>query len=201
MKRVDFMKFLRRTPWHIYTSLLAVLLWAGIGAFYLGYWAAGGQVDEPTEEPVKVVKTVVTVPEVEEPVVVVEPEEPAYTEQDLETLALIIYQEAGGDACSDETREMVGTVVLNRVASDRFPDTIEEVALQRKQYGRLCWTGLVWPERAQDVAEVHAVERAYTCAEKLLSGYRALPGDVIYQAEFPQGTEVVAHLDGMYFCR
>ena len=126
---------------------------------------------------------------------------PVYTAEDLETLALIIYQEAGGDDCSDETRLMVGTVVLNRVADDRYPDTIADVATEYKQYGHLYWTGLKWPMRASKAEESHAVKRAYDCATQLLDGYRALPEDVIYQAEFIQGTEVVVQQDGFYFCR
>lgn len=126
---------------------------------------------------------------------------PAYTEAELEALALVIYQEAGGDACSDETRIMVGNVVMNRVADERFPDTIEEVLLAKRQYGRLHWTGLVWPERASQSVEAHAVERAYDCAKRVLEGERLLPDDVIWQAEFVQGTEIVAQQDGFYFCR
>ena len=132
---------------------------------------------------------------------VLQEELPLYSAEELEALALVIYQEAGGDNCSDETRLMVGTVVLNRVADDRYPDTIAEVAAEYKQYGRLYWTGLVWPERAGLAQEAHAVKRAYDCATQLLDGYRALPVDVIYQAEFPQGAEVVAQQDGFYFCR
>jgi hypothetical protein len=121
------------------------------------------------------------------------------TEEELEMLALVIYQEAGGDDCTDETRIMVGNVVMNRVADSRFPNTIKEVLLQKAQYGRLHWTGLVWPERA--VNEPEAVERAYKCAERVLNGENLLPDDCIWQAEFVQGKEVVAHSDGFYFCR
>lgn len=130
------------------------------------------------------------------------PEKP-YTEDELEALALVIYQEAGSDACSDATRYMVGAVVLNRVASDRFPDTLEEVLLQERQYGLLHWTGLVWPERASRPGEAHAVERAYRQAAELLDGTvtDVLPEDVCYQAEFVQGVEVVAQSGGFYFCR
>lgn len=124
-----------------------------------------------------------------------------YTEEELEMLALVIYQEAGGNACTDETRLMVGQVVLNRVSDERYPDTIEEVVTQKAQYGRLYWTGLVWPERASHETEKEAVERAYKCAEMVLNGEKLLPDDVIYQAEFCQGSEVVAHSDGFYFCR
>lgn len=127
--------------------------------------------------------------------------EPDYMADELEMLALVIYQEAGSDACSDATRLMVGTVVMNRVADKRFPDTLYGVLTQRAQYGRLHWTGLVWPERANNPGETHAVARAYECAERILLGERVLPEDVIWQAEFTQGTEVVAYQDGMYFCR
>lgn len=127
--------------------------------------------------------------------------EPTYTAEELEAMALVIYQEAGADYCSDETRMMVGTVVMNRVADSRFPDTIHGVLTQKAQYGRLHWTGLVWPERASKAVEAHAVERAYKCAERILNGERALPEGVVFQSEFVQGTEIVAFRDGMYFCR
>lgn len=125
----------------------------------------------------------------------------SYTDEELELLALVIYQEAGGDACSDDTRLKVGTVVMNRVADRRFPDTLREVVLQRGQYGHLYWTGAEWPERASKAVEAHAVARAYDCAERVLQGHRALPADTVYQAEFEQGDGVVAHQDGFYFCR
>lgn len=127
--------------------------------------------------------------------------EPVYSTQDLEYLALAIYTEAGADYISDETRLMVGTVVMNRVADNRFPDTIYEVLTQKRQYGRFYWTGLVWPERASEEVEELAVARAFACAEKILEGYRAFDSSVIWQAEFKQGSAVVAHQDGIYFCK
>lgn len=132
----------------------------------------------------------------------VEEESITYTEEELEMMALVIYQEAGGDACSDDTRLKVGTVVMNRVADERpwLPDTIEEVLLQEDQYGRLHWTGLVWPDRAELPQEAHAVARAYECAARILSGERYLPEDVIFQSENIMG-EIVAEQDGFYFCR
>lgn len=128
---------------------------------------------------------------------------PVFTDDELEILALIIYQEAGADYCSDATRQMVGEVVLNRVNSPMFPDTMYEVATQKAQYGRLSKTGIVWPDRAHTEEELHAVLRAYNIAEDLLndSVVRYLPSDTIYQAEFKQGTEVLVQADGFYFCR
>jgi hypothetical protein len=161
---------------------------------------------EAVAEPTAEETTEVTTEPTEETTVATEPPtvpetEPPYTDDELEMMALVIYQEAGGDGCSNETRLMVGTVVMNRVADPRFPDTLYGVLTQRAQYGRLHWTGLVWPERASNPSEAHAVKRAYECAERILLGERLLTSDVIWQAEFKQGTEVVAYQDGMYFCR
>lgn len=133
-----------------------------------------------------------------------DPEEepaPVYTERELELLACVIYCEAGSDTISDETRRMVGEVVLNRVAHPDYPDSIEAVLTQRGQYGRFHWTGVVWPARASRSAEAHAVERAYECAEAVFAEERLLPEDVIYQAGFRQGRECVASAPGFYFCR
>lgn len=126
-----------------------------------------------------------------------------YTAEEREILAIIVYQEAGADYCSDDTRLKVGTVFLNRVASSEFPDTFEEVATAKAQYGRLYWTGIRWPDRAAEPGEAHAVERAYEIADRLLAGERAFNGDldVVWQAEFPQGSEIVAYQDGTYFCK
>lgn len=158
------------------------------------------EISEPVDLPPVEEKKETATATVAEIATVTEPEQP-YTDEELEMLALVIYQEAGGDACSDETRLMVGNVVMNRIADDRFPDTMEGVLLQERQYGRLYWTGLVWPERASQSVEAHAVQRAYECAARVLDGERLLPDDVIWQAEFRQGTEVVAEQDGFYFCR
>lgn len=131
------------------------------------------------------------------------PEEdaPWWTEEELELLACTIYCEAGSDSISDETRLMVGQVVINRVNSPDYPDTIYDVLTQRGQYGRFFWTGVVWPSRAGRSVEAHAVERAYDCAERVLGGEWLLPTDVIYQAGFVQGREIVAQAPGFYFCR
>lgn len=92
--------------------------------------------------------------------------------KDLEYLAIVIFCEAGADAQCDETRYMVGDVVLNRVADDRYPDTIEAVLAQKAQYGRFYWTGIVWPERAQNPGNANAVARAMEIAYNLLTDTR-----------------------------
>ena len=121
---------------------------------------------------------------------------------ELEMLACVIYQEAGGDGSCDMCRRRVADVVLNRVADDRFPDTIYGVLTARSQYGRFHWTGVVWPERANNPGEKNAVERAWRIAEEVLAGTH---GDLygrgyIWQAEFKQGTDIV-ECCGHYFGR
>lgn len=128
--------------------------------------------------------------------------EPFYTMQDIEYLAMAIYQVAGADYISDETRLMVGTVIMNRVADPRFPDTIYGVLTAKKDpFGKFHLTGMVWSERADTVEEWHAVDRAWDCAIQVLSGYRSFDASVVWLANFEQGSYVVAYQDGIYFCR
>ena len=138
---------------------------------------------------------------VEESLVHSDPEpDKTYTDEELEILALIVYQEAGEDRVSDDTRRLVAQVFLNRVNDSRFPDSFYEVATEERQYGRLYWTGIVWPDRASSQAEAHAVERAYKIAQEVLeSDEPVCPEGVIFQAEFVQG-DIYAEQDGMYFC-
>lgn len=164
--------------------------------------------DTPTEKPVYVqpnhavhepVENIVET--VEESLVHSDPiPDKTYTDEELEILALIVYQEAGGDIVSDDTRRLVAQVFLNRVNDSRFPDSFYEVATEERQYGRLYWTGIVWPDRASSQEEAHAVERAYTIAQEVLESDEPIcPEGVIFQAEFVQG-EIYAEQDGMYFC-
>lgn len=138
---------------------------------------------------------------VEESLVHSDPEpDKTYTDEELEILALIVYQEAGEDRVSDDTRRLVAQVFLNRVNDSRFPDSFYEVATAERQYGRLYWTGIVWPDRASSQVEAHAVERAYKIAQEVLESDDPIcPEDVIFQAEFVQG-DIYAEQDGMYFC-
>ena len=136
----------------------------------------------------------------DDPVQIDPPPDKTYTDEELDILALIVYQEAGGDNVSDDTRRLVAQVFLNRVNDSRFPDSFYEVATQERQYGRLYWTGIVWPDRASSQAEEHAVERAYKIAQEVLESTEPIcPEGVIFQAEFVQG-DIYAEQDGLYFC-
>lgn len=113
--------------------------------------------------------------------------ETKYTENDFELLARVIEAEAGGE--SDYHKLCVGTVVMNRVASDKYPDTIEGVIYQPGQY--------------QCVTNSHInkepSESSYEAAESILDGRRMFRSSVVYQAEFIQG-KVVEKVGNTYFC-
>lgn len=155
----------------------------------------------PETEETTPIETVETLPEPTEPTETI-----VYSDDidpsDLEYLAIVIFQEAGGDAYCDECRRRVADVVLNRVDSPRYPNNIHDVLTQPYQYGRLHWTGVVWPARAYHETEGESVERAYRIAEEVLSGVHSeLYGKgYIYQAEFVQGKDNI-YCCGHYFGR
>ena len=112
----------------------------------------------------------------------------AYTEDELYELSHIINAEAGDAACSDELRIAVGSVVLNRVASDLFPDSIYAVIHQEGQY-RPTWDGGFLKEPSEASVEV---------AKMLLEEGSQLPGDCLYQANFVQGSAVYEQFNTIY---
>lgn len=118
---------------------------------------------------------------------------PVYADydDDLWYLSRVIQAESG--YCSEEMQEDVGSVVLNRLNDDRFPDTIPEVIEQPGQYSTASYLS------SQD-----PTESALKVAKDLLKNGSKLPGDVIYQANFPQGSGTYKTLSTsystMYFC-
>jgi hypothetical protein len=169
---------------------------------------------EETEPVLEDVESVEPTPEETEPISKedledIKPVEPdvdkpasSVTNGDLELLACVIYQETGGDMHCDECRRRVADVVLNRVADDRFPDSIYDVLMQKGQYGRYYWTGIVWPERAKNPYEKYAVERAYRIAEEVLNGQHSdlYNNGYVWQAGFIQGKDNI-YCCGHYFGR
>lgn len=126
----------------------------------------------------------------------------SYTEDDLYCLAAAIYQEAGGNACTDDCRRMVADVILNRVDSDRFPNTIRDVLEQEYQYGLFWKTGVTMSNRGDSENETKAISRAWYIAADVLNGnHSELYGNgYIWQAEFEQGTDNI-ECCGMIFGR
>lgn len=114
-----------------------------------------------------------------------------YTDEDVWYLSRVIQAESG--YCQTEMMEGVGSVVLNRVESDLFPDSIREVIEQPGQYSTLSWLSQQTP--TDEVMEV---------TYDLLDNGSKYPEDVIYQANFVQGSGIYKTLSTsystMYFC-
>lgn len=138
-------------------------------------------------------------PEVPEPLDTVP--EPKYTEDDLFCMAAAIYNEAGGDACSDDTRRLIGYVILNRVNDSRFPNTVRQVLEAPKQYGTFSETGVKFASRSSHLEEKSAVNRAYKIAEEVLSvDIIPIPSTVLFASEYELGVGLYVYQDGFYFC-
>ena len=109
-------------------------------------------------------------------------------EDDLYILSHVITGEAEG--CSRDMKLSVGSVVMNRVSDERFPDTIAEVVFQPGQYA-CTWDGNYYREPSQDTIDI---------AAELLEDGTAIDESVVWQAEFPQGIGVYDIIGNMYFC-
>lgn len=125
-----------------------------------------------------------------------------YTEDDLYCMAVVIYREAGSDYLTDEHRALVGCVVLNRVQSKLFPNTIRGVLTQYGQYQGMWTNGVYFPSNVSESS--HAVKRAYRVAREVLEGKWSCPSNVVFQANFPQGSGTYRVISGggtnTYFC-
>lgn len=111
-------------------------------------------------------------------------------EKDLYLLSHLINAEAGSNWCSDDLMRYVGSVALNRVDHAAFPNTLEEVIYQPGQYA-CTWDGNFYKEPS---------ERAVRIAKELLDNGSVLPGNVVFQSQFPQGNGVYIQEQNMYLC-
>ena len=102
---------------------------------------------------------------------------------------------AGSDWLTDDFRMCVGEVVLNRVASPEFPDTLYDVVYQRGQY-----TVVNTARFSTIVPRRECVD----CALRLLLGERHMVPAVVYQADYLQGELFTMfpdrQLGSTYFC-
>lgn len=117
--------------------------------------------------------------------------ERSYSDDDVWYLSRVIQAESG--YCKRAMMEGVGSVVLNRRDDDRFPDTIKEVIEQPGQYSTLSWLSSQTP--TEEVMEVTI---------DLLENGSKFPPEVVWQANFPQGSGTYQTLSTsystMYFC-
>ena len=115
---------------------------------------------------------------------------------DLLLLSKIVYAEAGSNWLTEEHRQLVASVVLNRAKSPEFPNTISGVIYQKGQYapvGTSYFKNII-PSR----------QVAYSALKVLVHGSIA-PSSVVFQANFKQGSGVYkairdSKLGTTYFC-
>lgn len=115
---------------------------------------------------------------------------------DRDIIATVVYSEAWG-GCTARHRELVAAVIVNRVNSDKFPDTVYDVVNQSctangktiYQYSPQYVTpgSKAWNKARKDPtawAECQAI------ATKAINGEVICPVDVLFQAEVEQGLGV-----------
>ena len=103
---------------------------------------------------------------------------PKISFNDLFLLSKIMTAEAGSSWLSDEWKMAVGEVLLNRVASPEFPNTIADCIYQSGQY---------YSESSSFFKKLIPHEREVYLAWRLLNGERHLVPSVVFQANFTQG--------------
>lgn len=138
-----------------------------------------------------------TTEEPEEPTVEPEPEnryaELHFSDEDVYILACLVYHEARGE--SFEGQVAVVEVVLNRMLSDYFPDTVEEVVFQKYgdvwQFSPAPYLYSAEPDKEQYLAVHTAIEER----EHILSE------DTVYFSTAPYNESVDMIIGNHYFCK
>lgn len=95
--------------------------------------------------------------------------------RDLQMIAKTISREAS-HGCPFDHQVAVGAVILNRVASPAFPNSVYEVLIAPKQYSRSYTYGFN-----------NIDEEYYRAAVAAMNGEHDVPPNVVYQANFKQG--------------
>ena len=97
------------------------------------------------------------------------------TEDELEVLCRIVEAEAGNE--DEEGRLLVANVVLNRVNSDKFPDTVREVVFQREK-----GVSQFSPAYSGSYYRVTVSEKTITAVERALMGEDISQGALYFAA-------------------
>ncbi len=104
--------------------------------------------------------------------------EVTFAEGDRKLLANLIYCEAGGEPY--EGQVAVGAVVMNRVLSHQFPDTIVGVIYQNRQFSPVA-SGRLELALTQD----KATEKCYRAADEAMSGISNVGSCIFFRTPIP----------------
>lgn len=114
-----------------------------------------------------------------------------WTEQEaLDIIAKTVAHEADPRWCEWEHSLAVAVVILNRVASPYFPNSVKDVVAAPGQY---------LEAYTRNFSETPRL--CYEVAKAAMDGDHSIPEDCYWQAQFPQGREIwkVFELDTGYF--
>lgn len=120
-----------------------------------------------------------------------------YTDEELDLVSRLLCREAGATWASDEHQQLVVSVVVNRVKSPLFPNTIKGVINQKGQYA---------PAISGSINSAKPDERTKRNAKYVLDNGAICPANVLYQANFKQGSGVYKQIydkilkTTTYFC-
>lgn len=121
---------------------------------------------------------------------------PKYTQTDLDLLSRVIYAEVGCTWIPDWVQRMVGSVVLNRVKSSYYPNTIKDVIYQPGQYSPT-WDGSInkKPDARTIANAKYVLEHGSICPANVTGQNSIITGSGVYQSYHDSvlGTTV-------YFC-
>lgn len=113
-------------------------------------------------------------------------------QEEINLLAEVIYWENWYTDKEKKTARWTGAVVMNRVKSKKFPNTVKEVLYQTKPCIQYSTT--------RDFFTKELPREVYDMAEDIYkNGTPEVPENVLYQATFEQG-EIWDELNGEIFC-
>lgn len=119
---------------------------------------------------------------------------PAYelTDEEYDLLARVVTAEAENQGF--EAQYLIACVVMNRVASDEFPDSVSEVIWQKNQFSSM-WNGRY--DRSV------TTDSCYEAVQYMIEYGNELPEDVLFftSCGYLPGTEPYMQVNDMYFSK
>lgn len=109
------------------------------------------------------------------------------TDAEMDTLARVIWLEAGGEPFDGQ--QAVAEVVFNRMLSPAFPNTLDEVIYQERQFST-----------AERVQSAEPTEVQYIAISTALSGPSVLPLEVVFFSQKGENDNVWGTIGGHVFC-
>ena len=112
------------------------------------------------------------------------------TAEERELIARVVYLEAGGEPAAGQ--QAVAEVILNRLAADNFPETVEEIIHQDRPAQQFA--------SSEHLETAEPGEDQYAAVDAALHGVRILPDDVVYFDVRPENDHVWGTIGNHVFC-